>query len=272
MATEQFSFQGFAQQSFYTEVNRRLVERAGLRPGQAVVDLACGTGAVSRLILEKLHNARRSVLIAIDESASALRQAREGLQDARNTAVQFVQGQAEHLSTVVRRRVDAVFLCNAIHLFPNKDHLLDEVGNVLGQGGVFAFNSAFFRGTNPPETDRFYRRWILRSQRILRRDFGLTPVQEEKVEARKHLSMEEYTELLHAHGFEVKEAAVMGAEMPLEAWLAICSFGDFVSGIMPGVPLAQASAALKQAVTEVFEELDLKTVQRNWLQVIAVRA
>ena len=271
MSNNDFSFSSFARHPFYTDLNSHLVEQARIQPGQVVVDLACGTGAVSQLILEKLRGARESLLIATDASAAALRQAKQELDNARSTVIQFVQGNAEQLSETVQQNVDTVFLCNAIHLVPNKCQLLEEVKRILLPGGIFAFNSAFFRGTNPAETELFYRRWIMRAQRILRHQYQLAPERAAKVEARKHLSEEDYVVLLRNHGFTIRESSIQKAQMPLEAWLDICSFKDFISGIMPGVPLFQASSALKQAVDQVFSELKLQTVCRNWLEIIAIR-
>ena len=58
-----FSFQKFSQNSFYKRVNLDLLEQSGIRPGQKVVEIACGTGGVTRLILEKLRGARESLVI-----------------------------------------------------------------------------------------------------------------------------------------------------------------------------------------------------------------
>ena len=64
--TNRFTFESFAAHDFYTEVNRSLVHQA-LAPFKArpadqpltVVDMACGTGAVTRLIAEELKNQGR---------------------------------------------------------------------------------------------------------------------------------------------------------------------------------------------------------------------
>ena len=55
--TNQFTFEPFASHAFYTHVNRALVQQAltsfAVRPLNAtltIVDMACGTGAVTRLI------------------------------------------------------------------------------------------------------------------------------------------------------------------------------------------------------------------------------
>ena len=271
MAQSSFLFRPFTQHPFYTELNAQLINLAGVGPGQQVVDLACGTGAVSRLILEKLRGARDSLLIAIDQSAVALRQAREDLGNAYANLVQFIQAKGEHLSDVVRDKVDTVFLCNAIHMVPDKGQLMDEVSSVLRPGGTFAFNSAFFQGTNSPETDRFLRRWMFKALRTLRSEYGLSPSKSEKVEARKHLSVDEYTTLLKEHGFKVTKSSIRPAAMPLEAWLDISSFEDFIAGIMPGVPLDKASDSLKRAAVKVFEEMQIEAVPRNWLGMVAVR-
>jgi ubiquinone/menaquinone biosynthesis C-methylase UbiE len=271
MAQTSFPFRPFTQHSFYTELNSQLIDLAGVAPGQRIVDLACGTGAVSSLLLEKLRGARDSLLIAIDHSAIALRQAREDLGTAYNNLVQFVQAKGEHLSEAVLDKVDMVFLCNAIHMVPDKNKLISEVKSVLRPGGTFAFNSAFFQGTNTPETDQFLRRWMFRALRTLKHDYNITPKKTEKVESRKHLTVEEYTSLLNENGFHVAKFSIELAAMPLEAWIDISSFDDFITGIMPGVPLDKASGSLKKAVTQVFDEMSLESVPRNWLGVVAIR-
>lgn len=270
MAARDFSFKRFTQHSFYGDLNAGLVDLSQIRPGQVVLDLACGTGAVTRLILDKLRGAQQGLVIGMDASRSALRQARGDLEERYKGMVQFVQGRVEHLSEAIRQSVDTVFLCNALHMVQDKGKLLEEVRGVLRPGGVFAFNSAFFQGTVLPETEQFYRRWMMKAIRIVRSRYGLTPTKE-KVESRRMLSREQYEALLEEHGFQVVEERVEVAHMPLEAWLDISSFRDFIQGALPGVPVAKASAALKEAVTQVFEDLQLRTVPRGWLEVVAVR-
>ncbi len=73
--TNQFSFEAFAAHSFYTEVNRSLVRHAlaslAKRPPNAVltiVDMACGTGAITRLIAEEVANqGRQAYIIGVEE-------------------------------------------------------------------------------------------------------------------------------------------------------------------------------------------------------------
>ncbi|MCH8062557.1 MAG: hypothetical protein IH861_08640 [Chloroflexi bacterium] len=77
MAPEEFTFTKFSRNDFYEGLNRRLVDMAEIGSGQRIVDLACGTGGVTKLMLEKLRDARDSVIIAVDHSASALKQAME---------------------------------------------------------------------------------------------------------------------------------------------------------------------------------------------------
>lgn len=142
---------------------------------------------------------------------------------------------------------------------------------MLRPGGAFAFNSAFFEGATSPDLEPYYRRWILRAHRILRSEYGLVPKKAKRVEARKQLSRHQYEEILEEHGFRLRWSAVHEIEIPVEAWLDICSYKDFIAGALGDVPLEQASTSLRQAARQVFDEIEPKQLRRNWLQIVAVR-
>ena len=271
MESREYTFAKFSGNAFYGQINARLVDMADVGSGQRIIDLACGTGSATQLIVERLRGARDSVIIAIDHSATALRQAMDDLKDARDAAVQFVQSRVEQFSESVKESADTIFFCNAIHYVADKDALLVEIRKSLKDGGKFAFNTSFFEGGQPPDSQHFYRKWMLKSSRILRREYGLAPKSSLKVEARKHLSPGEYRDLVESHGFEVVKVEIDPVKVPLEGWEDISEFEDFISGIMPGVPLDKASAALKQGVRETYRELEIDHVPRNWLDVVAVR-
>ena len=271
MTTDEFSFAKFSMNAFYASLNARLVDMVDLGPNQRIVDMACGTGAVTRIIVERLKGARDSVIIALDQSATGLKQAMEELKDVRDSAVEFVQSRVEHMSDAVKESVDTIFYCNAIHYVTDKDALVAEVSKTLKPGGTFAFNTSFFEGGQTPESRGFYRKWMFKSARVLRQEHGLKPVRAEKVESRKHLTADEYRALVERHGFNVVRQEIDSVDVPIEGWLDISTFEDFITGTMPGVPLDKASASLQKGLTLTFEEMNLKYVSRNWLDVLAVR-
>ena len=271
MTPDDFTFAKFANNSFYRVQNARLVEMADIGSDQRIVDLACGNGGVTRLIVDRLRGARNSVVIGIDHSSEMLRQAMEELNDVRSNAVQFVQSKVEHLSDSVKESVDTVIFCNAIHYVSDKQRVLAEISKTLKPGGKLAFNTSFFDGAHPPETNLFARKWMLKASRTLRREYGLSPSRADKVESRRQLTPEEYRDLLESNGFRIAEQEIDTVQVPIEGWLDISSFSDFIIGVMPGVPLDKASAALKAGVRQTFEEMKVTSIPRNWLDVVAVR-
>ncbi|MBM3934820.1 MAG: methyltransferase domain-containing protein [SAR202 cluster bacterium] len=271
-ATEQYSFKKFSSNSFYSQQNAHLVAMAGLGSGQRIVDLACGTGGVTRLIADTLRDARNSVIIGIDHSSAALKQAMEDLKDVRNSAVQFVQSQVENLSIAVKDSVDAVIFCNAIHYIPEKDALLTEISKTLKPGGKLAFNTTFFEGAHPPETHVYYRKWMLKATRFLKQEYGLMPSKSDKVQARRQLTPAEYEQLLNQHGFKIAKQEIQTVQFTLEGFQDISSFQDFIEGTMPGVPMDKASVALKEGAAQAFQEIGVEYIPRNWLDIVAVRA
>lgn len=270
MALDEYSFKAFSEHDFYRRVNQWLVDRVGLKRGWTVVDVACGSGAVTELILEQIRGAREAVVVGIDMSSTAIRDAANKVSGVRDAMVEFVQARAEEMSDAVRRAADAVVFCNGIHYIEDKRRLLTEVYNTLRPGGVFAFNTSFFDGAQPPETRKFYRRWMLKALRRLKDEHGLKPSRD-RVEARHVLSAEEYRRLLEENGFEVREQELVSAPVSRQGWLDISRFRDFASGALPGVSIDTASKVLCDTVQETFDELKLQAVPRYWLSVIAVR-
>src|SRR5438132_2766909 len=161
---ERFSFEAFTRHPFFTEVNRWIVERVICPGRRKIVDLGCGPGAVTKLILERLDDARNAKVIGIDPSASALSKARAAIH---SKVVEFIEGSAEWASRLVSS-ADAVVFLNAIHLVPDKAQVMAEIRKALKRDGVFAFNTTFFNGAYVDGTAGFWRRWVVRGVVVLR--------------------------------------------------------------------------------------------------------
>ena len=272
MVSEGDSFRRFASLPFYTAINRRLVEMCALRPSQRVVDLGAGTGAVTTLILETMHPEGGEV-VAVEPSDSALELARRDLQERWGAVTRFMSGKAENLSRLVHRTADAVVFCNAIHLVEDKRRMLHEVSEALRERGLFAFNSTFFDGAQPLDTMPFYVMWVRRAMRIFRDENPeMRREKEDKAQARIQLSVDEYRQLLAEGGFDVQHLELCPVDMPLEGFQAISEYELFARGALPGVPLAVAVDCLRRAAADAFREMKLKSVPRNWLQVVAVKS
>lgn len=266
---DKFTLEKFSQNAFYQEINRRLVALARPEPGQRVVDLGAGTGAVTRLLLAEVACRPGAEVIAIEPSESAIEAARRNLENFSDAVVRFVQGSAERLSQFVRKPADAVFFCNAIHLVHEKAEVIQEVYRSLREGGTFSFNTSFYRGAEPPESMQFYRRWMMKALRYLKETYDLAPDKSQRALARQPLSREEYEALLRENGFSIRDSEVVPVPMTLKGFEDISEYSLFIEGAMPGVPLEKGSEALKFGARAAFDELGLQTSPRNWLLVVA---
>ena len=243
-------------------------------PGQratpvCVVDLASGTGAVTQLILDELEClGRAATVLGIEPATEALEIARERLQ---GRAVQFVQGDADQLAHIVTD-ADAVFLCNALHLIPDKPDVVRKITSVLAPDGFFACNSTFFTGAQTPESVRFTHRWIRLAFGWLRQHHpDLHPTHRGQVAALAWLSADEYVTLLEAQGLQIVERTLEQVLMPLSAVQDIGRYRLFIAGALPGIPIPLGAEALAWAAAEAARELDVTEVPRIWLQLLAQR-
>lgn len=279
--TNQFTFEPFAAHTFYRDVNRSFVRQAlasfATRPANTtltIVDMACGTGAITRLIAEEMTCLERSThIIGVDPSAEALRRAQRGMEaTAVGVKADFIQGETADLPGLIHN-ADAVFFCNAIHLVPDKLAAFRQIASVLASRGIFACNSAFFDGTYVPGTERFYRQWTRRAVGWLRKEHPeIRLSRDEKAMAMQWLTPEEYINLLKQSGFSEVETSQESAPISVEAWKDLGQYWLFIEGALPGVPLTLGAAALEAAVYQAGEELGLTEVPRTWLQIVATKA
>jgi len=277
--TNKFTFEAFAAHPFYTEVNRTLVQQAlahlSSRSAEktiTIVDMACGTGAITRLIAEEMARQGRQVhLIGVDPSAEALRRAQKGM-EGMCVKAEFIQGDADDLPSIVHN-VDMAFFCNAIHLVPDKHSAFQHIASILVSGGIFACNSAFYEGTYVLGTERFYRLWTRRAVSWLRKEHPDVHLSREaKAVAMQWLTPEEYVASLKETGFNQVETTNQDVLISLDAWRDLGQYWLFIEGALPGVPLAHGASALENAVYQAGQELGLTEVARTWLQIIATKA
>ncbi len=267
---EDFSFNMFSKLRFYEEINHRLLKIADISEYSRIMDLGCGTGSVTKQILDKFRSARETVIYAVDHSSSALKIAKQEIGERKNAALNFVRSEVQMLSQVVTEPVDAVVYCNSIHYVPDKNSILKQIRERLRPGGILAMNTSFYKGSHPEESIGFYKRWMIRSRRIMLKEHGLSP-KVEKTSSRQHLSPEEYGEILNEAGFKVAKMDIRAFRVPFEGWHHISNFSDWIEGAMPGTPLEKGRDALQKALVQIFEEMNLTFVPRKWLSITAVR-
>lgn len=116
--------------AFFAEWAPHLVEVAGVRPGQAVLDVACGTGIVARVAADRVGAAGR--VVGVDLNEAMLTVARRVRPD-----IEWRQGDAGALP-FPDGSFDAVVCQMALMFFPDRARALREMRRVVAPGGTVA--------------------------------------------------------------------------------------------------------------------------------------
>jgi trans-aconitate 2-methyltransferase len=103
-----------------------LLERLELRGDETVLDAGCGSGGVTRELIERVPNGR---VIGVDASPSMIEEARATLGDAAEWRV----GDLSELE--LAEPVDVVFSSATFHWIPDHDRLFARLSSVLRPGG-----------------------------------------------------------------------------------------------------------------------------------------
>ena len=132
--------------------NRRVVDAASLNPGGTALDLACGTGSLTRDLARKVGPG--GYVLGIDFSREMLRAAR-----SRSTpGVAYRLGDATDLDGVPSDSFDAATIAYGARNIPDLDALFSEMARVLKPGGV----AVCLEIARPPGgmSSRFYGLWF----------------------------------------------------------------------------------------------------------------
>ena len=268
---QDYSFEAFARHDFYQAVNRHLVDTVLDLCQQSagrirhVLDLACGTGAVTRLLVDGIASrGMQAEVIGLDLSEVALEKARRIV----GNGARFITGAAESFAASVPR-LDMVVFCNAIHLLEQKDAVVAQAREALNIDGLFAFNTTFFDGAYTPGTERFYKLWMLRALQRLKREHPNLKLDKTRAEAMHWLSPDDYRTLLERNGFVVECMEAEEVQVSIDGWLDISHYSMFAEGALPGIPIEIGAAVLKDAVLQALKELHAEFIPRTWLQVVA---
>ena len=110
-----------------------LVDMVGVREGDCVLDVACGTGAVTRRLVEKVGG--EGYVVGADMSVSAIRIA---MAHNREPNLLFVNADAENLS--FGDRFDVITCQHALFFFPDASRALKNMRRNLKESGVLGIS------------------------------------------------------------------------------------------------------------------------------------
>lgn len=162
---------------FVSDLGAPLLALLNGKPGEIILDLGCGDGALTEKIA-----AAGSTVYGCDASVAQL-------QAARQRGIQTIVMDGQQIG--LKRCFDAVFTNAALHWMKQAEKVVEGVANSLKPGGRFVGE---FGGKGNVETIRQALHCALRKR-------GIDPW---NVDPWYYAAPQEYTELLDRHGFTVE--------------------------------------------------------------------
>lgn len=281
------TYEPFSQEPEYIEANRAFMQTIDLGSAKRVLDLACGTGTMTDLLLAISPDAEITGL-DIDRGALVLAEAHFRERDLRPPSpdpgkpkIFFAQCTADVLP-LRPGHYDAVIMGNSIHMLPDAEKLLAEIHRTLRPGGIFAFNSSFYAGTIPRGTEKFHHEWLKQALHYLMRmdaelrNQGKAGIPRKRGTARPAFSnpwpsAEEWIGRLNRCGFEVTGRNERTVLMDKRCFETIGAYAGLAAVLFSGYPVRLASEALQETVGLTLALVGMEVVPRNWLEMVAVK-
>jgi ubiquinone/menaquinone biosynthesis C-methylase UbiE len=290
------TYEPFSREPEYLEANKGFVQRVPLAGVDRFLDLACGTGTVSRMLLEETPGAFLNGVdldpVQIDLAAEEFAQSGFEVRRGFDLVEDVVEGKPVVVLAVGSANElpfpDGTFGCvtiaNAIHMMPDKEKFLREAHRVLRPGGLFGFNSSFYAGTYPTGTERHGFLWLReatlfidrlnqqlkaegRVEELIRRVHGTTRAAFQN----RWYSRDEWSSMLKVASFAVRDVHERVVMMDERCLAAVGAYGGLAEVLMSGYPVETASMALQATAGTGLKALNIDAVPRNWLEIWAVK-
>jgi len=283
------TYEPFSLEPEYVEANRGFLSRHSFEGVSRLLDLACGAGTVSELLLDRAPSAHLNGVdldpVQIGLSSEKFRkqgyEVREGValtEDRANgkPVLTFGVGSADELP-FPDATFDCVTIANAIHLLPDKAKFLKEVQRVLKPGGAFGFNTTFYAGSIPPGEDAVYFEWLQRATDYIKLKNeklaaqGLPTIKRKKGTVpgafrNRWQSPAEWSAWLSEAGLTTVDTNERRVEVDARGMALVGAYGGLAQVLLSGYPVEAAGEALQVAAQPAMEAVGIQVVPRNYLE------
>lgn len=266
-ASEAAPWRPMSHHRLYEEINQSLVAALDVRDGDTIVDLGCGDGAISQILIDQ--HADRVRIWAVDPDEEMLSDARALV----GAHVGTCAGTAEDFGHLFPPgSCDVVVLANALHLVADREALYRNVRRVLAPNGTFAFNTTFYwSDALRPSTG--YAMKVGFEVRSSARKRGLTVPPLTQQNPRGQLAkmippVDDLVEELRAASFDVTQADERSWMLDSEFMLSFMSAPYETAILLPDLPASETADLVKEASDKVAAK-EPDPVPRPWLTVVA---
>lgn len=251
----------------YEEINQGLVTDLDVRDGDRIVDLGCGDGAISQILLDQ--HADRVRIWAVDPDEAMLADARALVGDH----VGVYAAAAEDFGQLFPpASCDIVVLANALHLIPDREALYRNVRRVLAPNGTFAFNTTFYWSEALRPSTAYAMRVGLETRSSARkRGVTVPPLSQQSSKgqlAKMIPPVDDLVEELRAASFDVTRAEERPWMLDSKFMLSFMTAPYETAILLPDLAESEATDLVKEAIDKVAAK-EPDPVPRPWLTVVA---
>lgn len=221
-----------------------LIEMMGIKKGDFVLDIGCGTGRQALNVAGIIGPAGK--LTGIDPSSYRIELARKKFDGDSSGNVHFLIGQAEDLRDVPDNSINHAYFCSSFHWVDDKKTALSEIYRVLRPGGMVGMTTL---DRDSPNTMKALVDLILAKYGIERRH--------EWHRDMKKVSSPELYDLLSEAGFtsiSIEPRAVPRKYNSPEEFLQHLEEKDSSEGVLKDIP-DKIREKIRKEITEEFRKV-----------------
>ncbi|MEK7450422.1 MAG: class I SAM-dependent methyltransferase [Patescibacteria group bacterium] len=270
------TFEAFAKTHAYVKVNETLI---GIwfnqLPNQfSFLDVAGGTGLVAKILKKKAELTKREgLIIGVDPNKDSLAVARKTIHSTKKIFIEFIEGLGQNLGTLLKGKIpgekfDGASIHDAIHEIEgegNKIAVLNAIADMLKKGGIFSLNSSFTTESMDHKSRLEWGRWRKRAADLLKLKRNK---QEKPIEVH---TPDEYVSMVEKAGFVIEKRGLSEVSLNRKALEAISLYPTFIEGFLKGffMPETLTMREKSNALIEALKELKIKSLRRNWFELVA---